>query len=92
MASPTPREIGDLTGVVSGEQRGLSSPDPGWLVPCGAAVGPLCLCGTPMSADVHQALWLCPHCGRAFCRDCGGMMARVGGCDTCTVCGMGMCA
>jgi hypothetical protein len=52
---------------------------------------PLCLCGTPLVTDVEMGLWLCGHCGRAFCRDCGGTMARVGGCDTCTVCGMGMC-
>jgi len=52
---------------------------------------PLCLCGTPLVTDVEMGIWMCAHCGRAFCRDCGGMMARVGGCDTCTVCGMGMC-
>lgn len=52
---------------------------------------PLCLCGTPLVTDVEHGLWMCTHCGRAYCRDCGGMMARVGGCDTCTVCGMGMC-
>lgn len=52
---------------------------------------PLCLCGTPLVTDIEAGLWVCEHCGRAFCRDCGGMMTRVGGCDTCTVCGMGMC-
>ncbi len=52
---------------------------------------PLCLCGTPLVTDIEMGVWICTHCGRAFCRDCGGTMARVGGCDTCTVCGMGMC-
>lgn len=52
---------------------------------------PLCLCGTPLVTDLVLGVWVCGHCGRSFCRDCGGTMARVGGCDTCTVCGMGMC-
>ena len=52
---------------------------------------PLCLCGSPMITDLDAGLWACSHCGRAFCRDCGGMMARAGGCDICTVCGAGAC-
>ena len=48
-----------------------------------------CLCGTPLRA--HASHWDCTHCGRAFCRDCGGPIARSGGCDVCTVCGSGSC-
>ena len=56
-----------------------------------AAKSPLCLCGSPMITDLDAGLWACSHCGRAFCRDCGGMMARAGGCDVCTICGAGAC-
>ena len=55
---------------------------------------PLCLCGTPLAAVEGTNLavfWRCTHCGRAFCHECGGMLARWGGCDVCTVCGAGQC-
>jgi|GEM_PF-1846443 len=50
---------------------------------------PLCPCGTLLLSTAAQ--WLCAHCGRAFCRECGGTIARSGGCDVCTVCGAGSC-
>jgi hypothetical protein len=49
----------------------------------------VCLCGTPLRAQADH--WDCIHCGRAFCRECGGPIARSGGCDMCTVCGSGAC-
>jgi hypothetical protein len=49
----------------------------------------MCLCGTPLRAQTNH--WDCNHCGRAFCRECGGPIARQGGCDMCTVCGSGVC-
>ena len=49
----------------------------------------ICLCGTPLQVEANQ--WGCLHCGRTFCRDCGGPIARSSGCDMCTVCGSGMC-
>ena len=39
----------------------------------------------------------CKGCGEVYfphrlvCRECGGPIARQGGCDVCTVCGSGMC-
>ena len=68
-----------------------STPLTGWLIPRRESFGPSCLCGTPLAADAIADLWLCSHCGRAFCRDCGGVVARAGGCDQCTVCGAGAC-
>ena len=52
----------------------------------------VCLCGTPANGGRARAgHWDCHHCGRAFCRECGGPMTRSGGCDMCTVCGSGVC-
>lgn len=63
----------------------------GWRMSHRESFGPSCLCGTPLAADAQAELWLCAHCGRAFCRDCGGVVTRAGGCDVCTVCGVGAC-
>ncbi|MEW5702758.1 MAG: hypothetical protein AB1792_11085 [Candidatus Zixiibacteriota bacterium] len=66
----------------------------GWFASPKEVYGPVCLCGTPLvSGSVVGAVtrWLCTHCGRAFCRECGGMLARRGGCDVCTICGAGEC-
>jgi hypothetical protein len=61
----------------------------GWLMPMKITAAVVCLCGTPLRARAGH--WDCHHCGRAFCRECGGPMTRNGGCDVCTVCGSGMC-
>lgn len=66
-------------------------------MPAGGSGGMVCLCGTPLRAEVSDlritasSRWDCHHCGRVFCRECGGPVARYGGCDMCTVCGNGMC-
>jgi len=96
--SPAANSLLAMTGFSTGKETDMSATPVGTAMDAGRAAmmagwhsmgGMVCLCGTPLRAAVNH--WDCHHCGRAFCRECGGPIARNGGCDVCTVCGSGMC-